>query len=124
MKTWGTNVGHAFWAWIGQTILAIDQLLNPLFIGFFSFLAAICTGKRQDVAYADETPSAHAYRGFNRGRILARIGMPIVDLLFFWQPQDDEVNAAAGRPVPSHCERAFWKEKLRRNLPPEYRDVN
>jgi hypothetical protein len=37
--------------------------------------------------------------------------------------QDEEVNEVTGRPIAGHCERAYWKEVLRRNLPVEYSDV-
>ena len=43
-----------------------------------------------------------------------------LNALFLWQKPDDEVNAKAGRVIAAHCERAFWKEVLRRELPPEY----
>ena len=83
---------------------------------------AALTGRRQNVAYADETLSAHAWRAYARGRIWGVLLKPVIDAMFFWQQEDGEVNVAAGRAITGHCERAFWKEKLRRNFPPEYRD--
>ena len=54
---------------------------------------------------------------------MGRLLMPVIDALFFWQEQDDEVNAIAGEVVRSHCRRAYYKEILRRSLPPEYREL-
>ena len=93
---------YAFWPQFG---LAVDQFLNVFPCG----------------GYADETLSARAYRGWKAGRGAGRWLMKPIDLLFFWQAADDEVNALAGRIVDGHCERAYLKEKLRRGLPPEYR---
>jgi len=94
---------YAFWPNFG---IAIDQLLNVF----------PCFG------YADETLSARSYRAWKNGRYPGKLMMPFIDFLFLWQAQDTEVNAVAGKAVPRHCERAFYKEKLRRSLPPEYRD--
>lgn len=94
---------YSFWPQLG---IALDQLINVF----------PCFG------YADETLSARAYRGHKNGKVLARFFMPIIDVLFAWQAPDDEVNARAGRAITRHCERAYWKETLRRSLPPEYRD--
>jgi len=95
---------YSFWP---QFWIAVDQLLNVF----------PCFG------YADETLSARAFRAWRKNRIMGRLLMPVIDALFFWQEQDDEVNATAGRAIAGHCERAFWKEKLRRSLPPEYREL-
>lgn len=91
--------------------IAVDQVLNALIPPFFT------------LSWSDETVSARLYRAHRRGRIVGLMLMPMIDLLFVWQAQDAEVNAAAGMPITGHCQRAFWKEKLRRGLPPEYREV-
>ena len=96
---------YAFWPQFG---IAIDQLLNVF----------PCFG------YADETLSARAYRASKNNRYPGKLLMPLIDLLFLWQADDDEVNALAGRTITRHCERAYWKEVLRRSLPPEYRNAD
>lgn len=57
---------------------------------------------------ADETLSARAYRAHRDGKILGRVFMPVIDLLFFWQG-------------PNHCRNAYIKEFERKNYPEEYR---
>ena len=93
---------YAFWPQLG---IAIDQLLNVF----------PCFG------YADETLSARAFRASKNKRQPGTFFMPLIDLLFLWQADDDEVNAIAGEVVKGHCRRAYYKEILRRSLPPEYR---
>lgn len=122
MKTWAGNVWFAVASLGEQTLLALDQLLNAVGLGLLAVLMAALTGGRQAVAFADETLSAHAHRALQRGRVWGLLMRPLVDAMFFWQKPDEQVNQAAGRVVSSHCERAYWKERLRRNLPPEYRD--
>jgi hypothetical protein len=84
-------------AYFVQVFIAFDQLINALLPPIFGTLS-----------YADETLSARCYRAHRDGRILGRIFMPLIDLLFFWQG-------------PGHCKGAYIKETQRRNLPPEYR---
>ena len=74
-----------------QVAIAIDQLANTLLGGT-----------------ADETLSARAYRAHRDGKMLGRLFMPLIDLLFFWQ--------GAG-----HCKNAYIKEFERKNYPDEYR---
>lgn len=80
-----------------QAFIAFDQLVNALIPPIGGTLS-----------YADETLSARSYRAHRDGRLLGKISMPIIDLLFFWQG-------------PGHCKNAWLKEIERRNLPPEYR---
>lgn len=94
---------YAFWPQFG---IAVDQLLNVF----------PCFG------YADETLSARAYRASKNNRYPGKLLMPLIDLLFAWQEPDDEVNEKAGAIITRHCQRAYWKEILRRSLPPEYRE--
>ena len=96
---------YSFWP---QLFITFDQLLNVF----------PCFG------YADETLSARAYRASKNNRYPGKLLMPLIDLLFLWQADDDEVNALAGRTITRHCERAYWKEVLRRSLPPEYRNAD
>ncbi len=81
-----------------QLFLTCDQLLNVLLLG-----------------YADETLSARAWRAYAKGRIFGRIFKPLIDTLFFLQPQPNALG---------HCYNAFLKEKDRRALPPEYRGLD
>lgn len=92
-----------------QVGIAFDQFINALIPPLYT------------LSYADETMSARLYRGARRGRLAGRLLIGFVDFLFAWQGEDESVNAAAGKRVTGHCERAYWKEKLRRGLPPEYR---
>jgi hypothetical protein len=95
----------------GEVGVAFDQFLNAIIPPFWT------------LSYADETMSARLYRGYAKRRIVGRLVMPPVDAFFaIWQGPDEEVNEAAGRVIYGHCERAYWKEKLRRNNHPEYRD--
>lgn len=80
-----------------QVFIAIDQLANALIPPIDGTLS-----------YADETLSARSYRAHRDGKILGKITMPVIDLLFFWQG-------------PGHCYNAFLKEHARQNLPNEYR---
>lgn len=97
--------------WGTQAFIATDQWVNAVLTPVFG----------GGVAWADETLSARTYRMASEGRWVARMAQPAINLLFLWQKQDPGVNAAAGKQVTDHCERAFWKEKLRRGSPPEER---
>lgn len=105
-----------------QVLLLIDQAANAVCLGLGAIVMAAFTGQGQATAWGDETLSAHAWRAEQARKPWARLLRPLVDLLFTWQDQLPQVNAAAGREVTSHCERAFWKKRLRLGLPPEYRD--
>lgn len=105
-----------------QFWLLADQACNAIVLGVNAVVLAAYTGEEQGVCYADETLSAHTWRSASRRTRWARFLRPAIDALFFWQKNDPVVDAAAGFPVTSHTERAFWKKKLRLGLPPEYRD--
>lgn len=95
---------YSFWR---ELFIVCDQVVNVL------------TG-----GYAEETLSARAFRAHRKARLLGRLLMPPIDWLFAWQGQDEEVNQAAGRVIDAHCERAYWKEVLRRDSDPDYRDLS
>ena len=80
-----------------QVFIAVDQLLN-----------ALIPPLDGTISYADETLSARSYRAYRDGKILGKVFMPLIDLLFFWQGK-------------GHCYNAFVKEHERQNLPSEYR---
>ena len=90
-----------FWkllkAYVEQVLIALDQFAN-----------ALIPPLDGTVSYADETLSARAYRAHRDGKILGRVFMPVIDLLFFWQG-------------PGHCKNAYIKEFERKNYPDEYR---
>ena len=81
-----------------QLFIAADQLLN-----------ALIPPLEGTVSYADETLSARCYRAHRDGKVMGRVFMPLIDLLFFWQG-------------PNHCRNAYIKEFDRQNYPSEYRD--
>ena len=80
-----------------QLFIAADQLLNALIPPIDGTLSL-----------ADETLSARSYRAHRDGKILGKLFMPLIDLLFFWQG-------------PGHCRNAYIKEFERKNYPEEYR---
>ena len=80
-----------------QCFIAFDQLLN-----------ALIPPLDGTVSYADETLSARSYRAHRDGKIMGKLFMPLIDLLFFWQG-------------PNHCKNAYVKEFERKNYPDEYR---
>lgn len=84
--------------WWVQVFLALDQLVNVLIPPLDG-----------TIGYADETLSARAYRAHRDGKILGKLFMRPIDLLFFWQG-------------PGHCRNAYIKEFDRQNYPSEYRD--
>lgn len=71
-----------------EIAIAVDQLLNAVLGG-----------------YADETMSARCWR-LRSARPYSLL-RPVIDCLFFWQP--------------NHCEGAYLSERLRSQLPAEYR---
>ena len=80
-----------------QVFIAADQLLNALIPPIDG-----------TVSWADETLSARAYRAHRDGKILGKLFMRPIDLLFFLQG-------------PDHCKNAYIKEFARKNYPEEYR---
>ena len=88
----------AAWAQYPQQLfIAADQLLNALIPPIDG-----------TVSWADETLSARCYRAHRDGKIMGKLFMPVIDLLFFWQG-------------PGHCRNAYIKEFERKNYPDEYR---
>ncbi|MBD9406305.1 hypothetical protein IB236_13230 [Acidovorax sp. ACV02] len=83
-----------------QVFIAADQLVN-----------ALIPPLDGTVSYADETLSARAYRAHRDGKVLGKLFMPIINLLFFWQG-------------PGHCKNAYTKEFDRKNYPSEYQPPN
>lgn len=83
--------------WGMQVFLALDQLCNALIPPIDG-----------TVGYADETLSARCYRAHRDEKIMDKLFMPLIDLLFFWQG-------------PGHCKNAYIKEFERKNYPDEYR---
>lgn len=84
-------------AYFEQVFLAVDQLVN-----------ALIPPLDGTVGYADETLSARCYRAHRDGKIMGKLLMRPIDLLFFWQG-------------PGHCKNAYIKEFERQNYPSEYR---
>ena len=84
--------------WGVQVFLALDQLANVLIPPLDG-----------TIGYADETLSARCYRAHRDGKILGKLFMWPIDLLFFWQG-------------PDHCRNAYIKEFDRKNYPSEYRE--
>ena len=82
--------------WGVQVFLSLDQFANVL--------PPPIDGT---VGYADETLSARCYRAHRDGKMLGKIFMRPIDLLFFWQG-------------PGHCKNAYIKEFERKNYPSEY----
>jgi hypothetical protein len=80
-----------------QVFIAVDQLCNALIPPIDGTLS-----------YADETLSARSYRAHRDGKLLGKITMPVIDLLFWWQG-------------PRHCYHAYRKEIDRKQYPAEYR---
>lgn len=81
-----------------QVFIAVDQLCNALIPPLDGTLS-----------YADETLSARSYRAHRDGKLLGKITMPVIDLLFFWQAD--------------HCLSAYRAEVLRRQYPEAYREA-
>ncbi len=80
-----------------QLFLTFDQLLNVCLLG-----------------YADETLSARAWRAYDKRRKFGLLFKPVIDALFIWQHQPNDLG---------HCYNAWLKEIDRRALPPAYRET-
>jgi len=104
-----------------ETFLVIDQLLNAVLLGLAALVMAVVTGNPQNPAYSDETLSAHAWRAEKRDKPWGKFFRPVIDWMFLWQKPDPTI-AVNGVVVTGHCQRAYLKEKLKRGLPPEYRE--
>lgn len=83
-------------AWFIQVFIAADQLVNTLIPPLDG-----------TIGHADETLSARCYRAHRDGKVLGKLFMPFINLLFFWQG-------------PDHCKNAYIKEFERKNYPGEY----
>lgn len=106
------NLLDFFKAWGAQAFIACDQATNAILMPLLTW----------SVGYADETLSARCWRAFDARKPWGRTLMPMIDWLFSWQKPVPDITNADGEMVRRHCERAFYKERLRRGLPPEYRD--
>ncbi len=82
-----------------QVFIAVDQLCNALIPPLDGTLS-----------YADETLSARSYRAHRDGKLLGKITMPVIDLLFFWQGK-------------GHCYNAYRAEVERKQYPEAYREA-
>lgn len=80
--------------WLHQVVVAIDQVFNALIPG----------------GWADETLSSRAHRMAVKGHRWFGWTAGAINGLFFWQKD--------------HCRSAYESERLRRHLPPEFRDAN
>jgi hypothetical protein len=79
---------NSYWRNLG---IALDQGLNTILGG-----------------QPDETLSSRAYRTELKKRVLGTIFRPIIDTLFWFEP--------------NHCKDAFFAERKRAQLPPEFRE--
>lgn len=114
---WLTLVDFAREAGIG-----FDQFINAL-SGVLKVMGSLFTGERPLPAFADETLSARTWRAARRGKRMGLMFRPVIDLLFSWQHVDPTIKDEHDVIVPGHCQRAYLKERLRRGLPPEYRQT-
>ncbi len=73
-------------------LIALDQLFNALLNGS-----------------PDETLSSRAYRAYVKDKIFGKIFKPLIDLLFFFDPQ--------------HCYTSYLAELNRRQLLPSFKEV-
>lgn len=72
------------WHYIKQNLIAVDQVVNTLIGG-----------------WADETLSSRAWRAERDGRLFGKIFRPMIDTLFFFDPE--------------HCKGAYLSELGRGN---------
>ncbi|MCO4240833.1 hypothetical protein ACFOW3_13355 [Acidovorax facilis] len=94
------NVWALALEYLQQIFIALDQLAN-----------ALIPPLDGTISYADETLSARSYRAWRDGKILGRLTMKPINLLFIWQG-------------PDHCKNAYTKEFERKNYPSEYHPPN
>lgn len=73
-----------------RVLLAIDQLVTALLGG-----------------WPDESLSSYAWRLERQGKLGGKIFRPIIDAIFWWDP--------------NHCFNAMMAERGMRQLPPEFR---
>ena len=95
-----------------KRVLALARAYGEqVFIGFDQLINALIPPLDGTVSYADETLSARCYRAHRDGKILGRLFMRPINMLFWWQGTD-------------HCMHAYTKEFDRKNYPSEYRPPN
>ena len=82
-------------AWFKQLGIAVDQVINVLATPF------------HPGAFADETMSSRVWRMDRNGKPWGRILRPVIDALLFFDRD--------------HCRTSYESEKLRSQLPPEFR---
>ena len=82
-----------------------QRLLN-LLIAFDQLAYVLLT---LGAGHPDETLSAAAWRWERSGRLVGRVLRPLVDTLFWFDPE--------------HCRTAFESEVQRKHLPAEYQEV-
>jgi hypothetical protein len=93
--------GLAFWHWMGQLGIVLDQAAN-----------LFCTPFHGG-AWADETLSCRAYRMWRDRKPWGLYWMPKIDWLFSWQKlRPDAIG---------HCHNAYLRELERYQMPPEMR---
>lgn len=80
----------SLWRYLIQILVAVDQLANAILWGA-----------------PDETLSSRAYRADRDGKILGRVLRPLIDLMFFFDPD--------------HCRQAYLAEVHRRQYSKAFR---
>jgi hypothetical protein len=75
-----------------HVLIALDQVFTTLLGG-----------------WPDETLSSYAWRLEVQDKPWGRFWRPLIDALFFWEP-------------PGHCERSYFSERARLQMPPPLRD--
>lgn len=80
------------WVYILNNAIAFDQQVNTLLGGS-----------------PDETLSARAYRTEQQGRVFGRFFRPLIDALFWFDPD--------------HCRKSYISEFKKLQLPREYREL-
>lgn len=105
---------QAFLAQLTQFGIAFDQMVSTV-LGFGSLLLAGITMRAPPAPHmADETISAMLHRKYTERKPWGYLA-PFVDVLFALWQRDER-----GDIVWNHCERAYEKERQRKNLPGEY----
>lgn len=96
-------------SWGHEVFVALDQVVNAVLGG-----------------WSDETLSARSFRLGSKAEDADawdqwRVAWHIIDALFVWQ--DLLIKYRTGlSPIRRHCERAYFAEVKRLQLPPEYRE--
>lgn len=74
-----------------------------------TYFAHVCVGLTQLLCtlvggWPDETTSSYLWRLERQGKLAGKLFRPLVDRLFFWQPE--------------HCARSYAAERERYHVPP------